>query len=116
MGLFDFGKKKQKTQSCCCGGNCSTKTVENLNKTASGNSNIKILGGGCAKCNELESNTVKALEQLGMNTTIEHVTDFAIIATYGVMQTPAIVLGNKVLSYGKVIKTEEIIKLIKKEL
>ncbi|MDD4319929.1 MAG: thioredoxin family protein [Acidaminococcaceae bacterium] len=75
--------------------------------------NIKVLGSGCTKCNELEKNTVEALTELGMDTTIEHVTDFAQIAAYGVMLTPALVVGNKVVAYGKVLKKNEIIKLLK---
>jgi len=95
MSLFNKVKKEKKDS--------------NLEAT----SNIKILGSGCAKCNQLEANTVEALKQLGMDTSIEHVTDFAQIATYGVMQTPAIVVENKVISYGKVLKTDEIIQLLK---
>ncbi len=75
--------------------------------------NIKVLGSGCSKCNELEKNTVEALTELGMDTDIEHVTDFAQIAAYGVMSTPALVVGNKVVAYGKVLKKNEIIKLLK---
>ncbi|WP_435083433.1 thioredoxin family protein [Ohessyouella blattaphilus] len=73
---------------------------------------IKILGSGCKKCNELEANTKSALEQLGMDTAIDHVTDFAEIAAYGVMTTPALVYNDKVLSYGKVLKAREVVKLL----
>ena len=73
---------------------------------------IKILGSGCKKCNELEANTKSALEQLGMDTAIDHVTDFAEIAAYGVMTTPALVYNDKVLAYGKVLKAREIVKLL----
>jgi small redox-active disulfide protein 2 len=75
--------------------------------------NVKVLGSGCSKCNELEKNTVEALKELGMDTEIEHVTDFAKIAAYGVMTTPALVVGDKVVSYGKVLKKDEVIKLLK---
>ncbi len=75
--------------------------------------NIKILGSGCSKCNELEKHTVEALTELGMDTKVEHVTDFVKIAAYGVMTTPALVVDNKVLAYGKVLKKDEIIKLLK---
>ena len=75
---------------------------------------MKILGGGCAKCNQLEEETIKALTELGMDTAIEHVRDFEKIAAYGVMTTPALVVYGKVVSYGKVLKKEEIIELIKK--
>ncbi len=75
---------------------------------------VKILGSGCAKCNKLEEATKEALEQLGMDQTVEHVTDFGQIAAYGVMSTPALVIDNKVVSFGKVLKTEEIIKILQK--
>ena len=111
MGLFSKKKEKEvcgcgcNQEGCSCGGNCN---AENQGAY------IKVLGSGCKKCNELEANTVEALKQLGMDTAIEHVTDFAKIATYGVMQTPALVAGEKVISYGKVLKTEEVVELLKK--
>ena len=46
--------------------------------------------------------------QLGMDTAIDHVTDFAKIAAYGVMTTPALVVDGKVVSYGKVLKPDEV--------
>ena len=76
---------------------------------------VKILGSGCKKCNELEANTKAALEQLGMDTTVDHVTDFAQIAAYGVMTTPALVIGKKVVSVGKVLKKDEVIKLLQNQ-
>lgn len=78
-------------------------------KTAAG---IKVLGGGCAKCNDLEAATVQALKELGMDPAIDHVTDFAQIAAYGVMTTPALVVDGKVVSYGKVLKKDEVVRLI----
>ena len=75
---------------------------------------VKVLGSGCAKCNQLEAATVAALEQLGMDTTIDHVRDFAQIASYGVMSTPALVVDGKVVSYRKVLKTEEVVAILKK--
>ena len=54
------------------------------------------------------------IEMLGMDTSIDHVTDFSQIAAYGVMTTPALVVDGKVLSYGKVLKAGEAAELIKK--
>ena len=51
--------------------------------------NVKILGSGCAKCNQLEKNTLTALNEMNIKADVEHVTDFAKIAAYGVMSTPA---------------------------
>ncbi len=72
-----------------------------------------MLGSGCKKCNDLELATKEALETLGMDSTIEHVTDFAAISSYGVMTTPALVVDGKVLSYGKVLKASEVVELLK---
>ena len=76
---------------------------------------IKILGSGCKKCNALEAATIEALEQLGMPAEVDHVTDFAQIVSYGVMSTPALVINNKVVSYGKVLKPSEAKVLIEAE-
>ena len=75
---------------------------------------VKILGSGCKKCNDLEANTKAALKQLGLVATIEHVSDFGKIAAYGVMSTPALVVNEKLLSYGKVLKSAEVVKLLQK--
>ena len=74
---------------------------------------VKVLGSGCKKCNQLEENTRAALAQLGMDTTIDHVTDFAQIAAMGVMTTPALVVDGKVVLYGRVAKPEEVAALLK---
>lgn len=105
--------KKKKEKSCCCGVGCTPENMmqaEIAKKTAG----IKILGAGCAKCRALEDATRAALEELNMDTDIDHITDFAQIAAYGVMTTPALVVDGKVLSYGKVLKKDEIKSLVKK--
>lgn len=75
---------------------------------------IKILGSGCKKCNQLEENTKKALEEMGLVAEVIKVTDFKEIAKYGVMTTPALVIDEKVISKGKVLKKEEIKEMISK--
>lgn len=112
MGLFSK-KKKEETSPCCCGGNCTPETMAQA-EAVKASDGIKVLGSGCAKCNALEEATRAALVELGMDTTIDHVTDFTQIAAYGVMTTPALVVDNKVVSYGKVLKKDEIKALIQK--
>ena len=73
---------------------------------------IKILGSGCKNCTTLTENTKEALAELNMKADIEKITDFAQIAAYGVMTTPALVIDEKVVSSGKVLKPKEIVKLI----
>ena len=110
MVLSNFRKKKPTE---------SLGPIDELKFSEAGDSHtegasVKVLGSGCAKCNQLEAATVAALEQLGMDTTIDHVRDFAQIASYGVMSTPALVVDGKVVSYGKVLKTEEVVAILKK--
>lgn len=115
MTLFKFGKaKSEKSKVCSCGGNCSEESMRKAKEKQSQGARVKILGSGCAKCNELEKNVVEALKQLGYSTEVDHITDFSIIASYGVMTTPAIVVDGKVVSYGKILKIDEAIKLLKK--
>ncbi len=109
-----FGKKKEETTSCCCGGNCDAESIAKAESARTEGAGVKVLGTGCAKCNQLEAAAKAALEQLGMDTTIDHVTDFSQIAAYGVMSTPALVIDGKVVSYGKVLKAEEVVSILKK--
>ena len=109
-----FGKKK-KEESCCCGGNCIEETMAAAEKTKSSGSRVKILGAGCARCNELEASVKKALAELGMDEDIDHVTDFVQIASYGVMTTPALVIDGKVVSLGKVLSVDEVKELLIKQ-
>lgn len=113
MALFKLGKKKE-TSSCSCNGNCNADTIANAEVAKQEGSSIKVLGSGCTKCNQLEAATKEALEKLGMDTTIDHVTDFSQIASYGVMSTPALVVDGKVVSYGKVLKVEEVVEILEK--
>ena len=112
MGLF--GNKKEKTEGCCCGGNCDAQSMAKAKEAQQEGASVKVLGTGCAKCNELETNVKAALEELGMDSTIDHVTDFTQIAAYGVMSTPALVVDGKVVVYGKVLKKDEVVKLLQK--
>lgn len=75
---------------------------------------IKILGSGCKNCMSLTENTKAAISEMGMSAEIEKVTDFAEIAQYGVMSMPALVIDEKVVSFGKVLKPKEIIKIIER--
>ena len=110
-----FGKtKSEETSSCCCGGSCDAESMAKAENAKTEGASVKVLGSGCATCNQLEAATKSALEQLGMDTTIDHVTDFSQIAAYGVMTTPALVVDGKVVSYGKVLKTDEVIKILQK--
>ena len=107
-----FRKKEEENKPCCCG-NCTPEDMAHAEvaKTAAG---IQVLGAGCPKCKALESAVHTALAELGLSEPIDHVTDFARIAAYGVMSTPALVIDGKAVSYGKVLTPEEAKALIQK--
>jgi len=73
---------------------------------------IKVLGSGCANCTKLYDNTKDAVESLGIDATIEKVTDIKDIMAYGVMRTPALVVDGKVKVMGRVPSAEEIKKYL----
>lgn len=75
---------------------------------------VKVLGSGCTNCNKLEDAAREALQEMGQSIEIGHVTDFIEIAKYGVMSTPALVVDEKVVSMGKVLKKKEVRKLLEK--
>lgn len=75
---------------------------------------IKILGSGCKNCVTLAENTKAALIELGIQADIIKVTDYADMAAYGIMSTPGLVIDEKVVSFGKVLKPKEIAKIIEK--
>lgn len=74
---------------------------------------IKVLGPGCKRCETLADNVKTALADLGRTDEVVKVTDMVSIARAGVMSTPGLVFGDKVVSTGKVLSAEEIAALLK---
>jgi len=73
---------------------------------------IQILGTGCAKCLKLAAVADEAAKALGLEYTIEKVTNLSDIAGFGVMFTPALVVDGTVKVAGKVPALEDVKKLI----
>ena len=69
---------------------------------------IKVLGSGCANCHTLARNTREALDALGIDAEITHVTDYPTILGYGVMSTPALVVDEVVKVSGRIPSKDEI--------
>ena len=75
---------------------------------------IQILGTGCPKCKKLEENAKQAAMELGIEHTIEKVTDINDIMAFGVMMTPALAIDGEVKLVGKVPDVEELKNILKK--
>ena len=69
---------------------------------------IEILGSGCARCHNLETNVHQALQLLGKEAQVTAVTDMSQIMASGVLSMPALVVDGKVLASGRVLSPEEI--------
>lgn len=73
---------------------------------------IKILGTGCKKCDDLYDNVIKALSQSKREAKVEKVENIVSIMSFGVMSTPALVIDREVVVSGRIAQTEEIINFI----
>lgn len=69
---------------------------------------IKVLGPGCAKCNQTEKIIMDALAETNVAANVEKVSDMMKIAGYGVFGTPAVVVDGVVKCMGKVPSREEV--------
>ena len=76
---------------------------------------IKILSSGCAACRTMEANLTEALRELGMEETVEHPTEAQWMNSYGIVNTPALVVDGKLVSRGDVLEKEEIVPLLKEK-
>jgi len=107
MALFGLGKRKDEIKTTCgCGGTCGISDVKNAR--------FIVLGACCKKSSETFENTKLALKEMGIEDEVLNIGDNVEIAKYGVMQTPALVIDSKVVSYGKLLKVEDVKKLIEK--
>ena len=70
---------------------------------------VKVLGSGCPNCQRLEREVRAALDSANIAYELTKVTDFADIAAYSVMSTPALVMNETVLSSGKFPKQDQIV-------
>jgi len=70
---------------------------------------IKILGTGCKKCLTLEAKVRELVQQNNIDAKVEKVTDLNAIMSYGIMMTPALVVNEKVKSFGIIPKEEQIL-------
>ena len=132
MSLFGFGKKKEEekkaptcccgekpkaeeTAGCCCGSAAQAKeSVCCCGTPVDGICCVKVLGAGCKSCHEQYENAKAAVKAMGLDIEVEYITDMEKVMQYGVMSMPAIVVNDKVVSMGKVLKADDVEKLLRK--
>ena len=73
---------------------------------------VKVLGTGCANCNRLEQAVRSKVTELGLDASVEKVDDIMKIIAYGVRRTPALVIEEKVVLYGRVPTDKELTDLL----
>ena len=121
MALCNFGKKKEeekKAPTCACSCGCPTSETEEITndccpEAKDGICCIKVLAG-CKSCHEQYENAKEAVKSMGLSVEVEYITDMQKVMEYGVMSMPALVVNEKVVSMGKVLKSADVEKLLHK--
>jgi small redox-active disulfide protein 2 len=73
---------------------------------------IQILGTGCARCKKLQENAEMAANDLGLDYTLEKVTEIGEIMKFKIMHTPGLVIDGEVKASGQVLTMDQIKKLL----
>ncbi len=74
---------------------------------------IEVFGPGCAKCQMLEKHARQAMEQSGGNHQVVKITDYAAMASRGILSTPALALDGQIKVQGRVASTDDILTLLR---
>ena len=75
---------------------------------------VKVLGVGCASCHEQYEQAQAAVKSMGLDVEVEYITDLQKVVGYGAMSMPALVVNEKVVAMGKVLKAADVEKLLHK--
>ena len=117
MSLFGLGKKKEEEKqapSCCCGSSGTAAKPCCCGNAGGEGAGIKVLGAGCKSCHQQLESAKAAVKAMGLDMEVEYITDMEQVMGYGVMRMPALVVNDKVVSMGKVLKAEEVEQLLRK--
>lgn len=88
---------------------------EKVEEEKSGLLEVTILGPGCYSCNKLEQDVMAVLSETGIQAGLNHVSDPNLIAQYGILSTPALIINGKVKSSGRVPSKPMIKKWLEEE-
>lgn len=69
---------------------------------------IEVFGPGCHKCQETEKIVREVVAVLGVEASVEKISDIMKIAQAGIMLAPAVKINGKVKCTGRVPKLDEV--------
>ena len=69
---------------------------------------IKVLGPGCDNCARVATIARQAVDQLGVEATIEKITDRVEYPKYGLLYTPGLVINHKLVCGGRIPTEAEV--------
>jgi small redox-active disulfide protein 2 len=76
---------------------------------------IAVLGTGCPSCKKLFELTTQAVQELGIETKVEYITDIQKILAMGVMQTPVLAVNGAPIMTGATNNIDTIKNLLTQE-
>ncbi len=77
---------------------------------------IRILGPGCPRCNEVEKRTINVLAEMNIAADVQKITDLKKIAEHKIFATPGLIINGKIKCSGRIPSKEEIKKWIEEEM
>ena len=113
-------EEEKKTPACACSCGCAASEAESITNDCCPDLKegeiccIKVLGAGCKSCHEQFEYTKQAVKDMGLSVEVEYITDMQKVMEYGVMSMPALVVNEKVVAMGKVLKAADVVALLHK--
>jgi small redox-active disulfide protein 2 len=73
---------------------------------------IKVLGPGCPKCRTMYNNVLQAMQQTGIEATVQKIEDIEVMMQYNVLTTPVLMVDGVAKIKGRVADVNEIKQLL----
>lgn len=77
---------------------------------------VEVYGPGCKNCVKLLKNLEQAIDQLEIEVEVKEVKDLNQITSKGIRRTPALAINEELKFQGEVLTTEELKKILRKNI